>query len=48
MRLLIVEDNLELSRLLASGLVAAGYESPISSTALPRRVMRCAASPMLP
>ena len=29
MRLLIVEDNLELSRLLASGLVAAGYESDI-------------------
>ncbi|MFW1332110.1 hypothetical protein ACEV9E_25935, partial [Vibrio parahaemolyticus] len=29
MRLLIVEDNVELSRLLASGLMAAGYESDI-------------------
>ncbi|WP_092183415.1 response regulator transcription factor [Bradyrhizobium sp. cf659] len=27
MRLLIVEDNAELSRLVASGLSAAGYES---------------------
>jgi len=29
MRLLIVEDNAELSRLVASGLAAAGYESDI-------------------
>lgn len=29
MRLLIVEDNVELSRLLASGLMAAGYESDV-------------------
>lgn len=29
MRLLIVEDNVELSRLVASGLAAAGYESDI-------------------
>ena len=29
MRLLIVEDNIELSRLVASGLAAAGYESDI-------------------
>ena len=33
MRLLIVEDNAELSRLVASGLTAAGYESDIVSSA---------------
>ena len=29
MRLLIVEDNVELSRLVAGGLAAAGYQSDI-------------------
>jgi DNA-binding response OmpR family regulator len=33
MRLLIVEDNAELSRLVAAGLAAAGYESDIVSSA---------------
>ena len=32
MRLLIVEDNAELSRLVANGLAAAGYESDIGAS----------------
>ena len=41
MRLLIVEDNVELSRLLASGLMAAGYESDIvNSVAEARDALR--------
>src|SRR6476659_5134695 len=37
MRLLIVEDNVELSRLVAAGLSAAGYQSDIVSTAAEAR-----------
>lgn len=33
MRLLIVEDNIELSRLVANGLTAAGYETDVVSSA---------------
>jgi DNA-binding response OmpR family regulator len=33
MRLLIVEDNIELSRLVAAGLTAAGYETDVVSSA---------------
>ena len=33
MRLLIVEDNIELSRLVAGGLAAAGYETDVVSSA---------------
>src|ERR1035438_4722764 len=32
MRLLIVEDNIELARLVAAGLMAAGYESDVVSS----------------
>jgi len=37
MRLLIVEDNVELSRLVASGLMAAGFESDIVGSAAEAR-----------
>lgn len=37
MRLLIVEDNIELSKLVASGLLTAGYESDVVSSAAEAR-----------
>ncbi|TPQ39071.1 DNA-binding response regulator, partial [Bradyrhizobium guangdongense] len=37
MRLLIVEDNIELSQLVASGLLTAGYESDVVSSAAEAR-----------
>jgi DNA-binding response OmpR family regulator len=37
MRLLIVEDNIELSRLVANGLLAAGYEADVVSSAAEAR-----------
>jgi DNA-binding response OmpR family regulator len=42
MRLLIVEDNIELSRLLSGGLLAAGYEADVVSTVSEARdAVRC-------
>ena len=42
MRLLIVEDNIELSRLVAGGLLAAGYEADVVSTVSEARdAVRC-------